>query len=139
MHHASRDSRRFIAFAPRLDRRTTGGHTGCGLRRDGDADLAAAADADEFVTRDADSIVGRIGGDSPVRYITSDDHRKWTVREIASNQYDRRDAHDLVFISHDVVRRVRDYPRDWHMLDDAALYALSLGPYRRRADDSPHL
>ena len=91
------------------------------------------------MTSDADPIVGRIGGDSPVRYITSADHRKWTVREIASNQYDRRDAHDLVFIAHDVVRRVRDYPRDWYMLDDAALYALSLGPYRRRGDDSPNL
>jgi hypothetical protein len=77
--------------------------------------------------RDADRAVGWIGGnDAPVRYIVDKDHREWTVREIASNLYDRRDARDLVFIAQDIVRRVRNYPPDWHRLDDQALYELSL-------------
>ena len=44
-----------------------------------------------------------------------------------SNQYDRRDARDLVFMSKDIARRVRTYPRDWYLLEDDGLYALSLG------------
>lgn len=81
---------------------------------------------------DADRIAGHIsGGESPVRYLSSSDHRRWTVREIASNRYDRRDARsgearDLAFIAPDIVRRIRHYPSDWYMLDDEALYALSL-------------
>ena len=45
-----------------------------------------------------------------------------------SNQYDRRDARDLVFMARDIVRRVRSYPREWYLLDDEQLYALSLSP-----------
>jgi hypothetical protein len=81
------------------------------------------------VSNDADSVVGRVGGgESPVRFITGADHRRWTVREMTSNQYDRRDARDLVFMARDIVRRVRSYPRDWHLLDDAQLFELSLLP-----------
>ena len=79
------------------------------------------------MTSNADDTIGRVeGGESPVRYIVDGDHRRWTVREIASNQYDRRDSRDLVFISRDIVRRVRNYPSEWFALDDDALYALSL-------------
>jgi hypothetical protein len=79
------------------------------------------------VTPNADDAIGHVGSsESPVRYIVDGDHRHWTVREIASNQYDRRDSRDLVFISRDIVRRVRNYPSEWYALDDAALYALSL-------------
>jgi hypothetical protein len=70
---------------------------------------------------------GRVdGGESRVRYITSADNRQWTVREMRSNLYDRRDQRDLVFMARDIVRRVRSYPRDWYQLDDEHLYALSL-------------
>lgn len=77
---------------------------------------------------DTDLPVGRIsGGDSRVRVFTDRENRRWTVREVTSNQYDRRDARDLVFMSKDIARRVRNYPRDWYLLDDEHLYALSLG------------
>ena len=80
------------------------------------------------MAQDIDSRAGRISsGESPVRIFTDRDHRRWTVREMATNQYDRRDARDLVFMSKDIARRVRNYPRDWHLLDDERLYALSLG------------
>jgi hypothetical protein len=75
-----------------------------------------------------DSIGGRVsGGESPVRVFTDRENRRWTVREVTSNQYDRRDARDLVFMSKDIARRVRRYPRDWYLLDDEDLYAVSLG------------
>jgi hypothetical protein len=81
------------------------------------------------VANDTDSGVGRIGSsESPIRFITGADNRRWTVREMTSNQYDRRDARDLVFMARDIVRRVRSYPRDWYLLDDEELYALSLSP-----------
>lgn len=77
---------------------------------------------------ETDSRAGRIsGGESPVRVFTDRHNRRWTVREVASNQYDRRDSRDLVFMSKDIARRVRNYPQDWHQLDDDGLYALSLG------------
>jgi hypothetical protein len=80
------------------------------------------------VTPSADDTVGRIeSSDSPVRYIVDGDRRRWTVREIASNRYDRRDSRDLVFMARDIVRRVRNYPAEWYALEDDALYALSLG------------
>jgi hypothetical protein len=70
---------------------------------------------------------GRVdGGESRVRYITSADQRQWTVREMRSNLYDRRDARDLVFMARDIVRRVRNYPVDWYQLDDEQLFTLSL-------------
>ena len=78
---------------------------------------------------ETDPVVGRIdSGESPIRFITSADHRRWTVREMRSNQYDRRDARDLVFMARDIVRRVRSYPNEWYLLDDEQLYALSLSP-----------
>jgi hypothetical protein len=81
------------------------------------------------VSNDTDRALGRIGGgESPVRFITDADARHWTVREMTSNQYDRREARDLVFMATDIVRRVRTFPRDWYLLDDHELYELSLSP-----------
>lgn len=47
----------------------------------------------------------------------------WTVR-LRSPAYDRRRP-DLVFECEQVIRRVRDYPADWHELSDEQLFALS--------------
>ena len=48
----------------------------------------------------------------------------WEVRLFVS-RYDRRSRPDLVFESDGVVRRVRDYPEDWHTLSDEMLFAIS--------------
>lgn len=60
------------------------------------------------------------------RTIVDPTTRVWFVREISGPTYDRRGSGSLVFLSDDVMRRVRDYPPDWHTLPDEALYALSL-------------
>jgi hypothetical protein len=57
------------------------------------------------------------------RYLTVDGVI-WEVRLFVS-QYDRRSRPDLVFESDGVVRRVRDYPEDWHTLSDEMLFAIS--------------
>jgi len=80
------------------------------------------------VGNDTDPRAGRVSSDeSPVRVFVDREHRRWTVREVVSSQYDRRGRRDLVFMSKDIARRVRTYPHDWHLLDDDRLYALSLG------------
>jgi hypothetical protein len=48
------------------------------------------------------------------------------VREVLGSAYDRRDGRLLVFMSDDIMRRVRNYPSDWHMWADEDLYRLSL-------------
>lgn len=48
----------------------------------------------------------------------------WTVR-LRLGTYDRRRP-DLVFESEHIIRRVRDYPENWHTLADEQLFALSL-------------
>lgn len=50
----------------------------------------------------------------------------WFVREMHAPSYDRRGAASLVFVSDEVMRRVRDYPPDWRSLTDHELYAVSL-------------
>ena len=67
-------------------------------------------------------------GTSIVRRFVDAEHRPWTVREVTSSQYDRRGARDLIFASVDIVRRVRNYPTNWHTLSDKELCALSLRP-----------
>ena len=57
------------------------------------------------------------------RYLIADGVR-WEVRLFVS-PYDRRSRPDLVFESAGVVRRVRDYPEDWHTLPDEVLFAIS--------------
>jgi hypothetical protein len=49
------------------------------------------------------------------------------VRETGADPYDRRAQSSLIFEADDAVRRVRNYPKDWHELPEAELYALSLG------------
>ena len=51
---------------------------------------------------------------------------RWTVR-LVMDAYDRRSRPDLVFDSEGIARRVRNYPDDWYLLPDEALFALSHG------------
>ena len=50
---------------------------------------------------------------------------EWRVSEEPFTDYDRRRGASIIFSSDNVVRRVRNYPRDWHELSDDALLALS--------------
>jgi len=50
---------------------------------------------------------------------------RWRVRESAFSPYDRRRGRSLIFWSDGAVRRVRDYPDDWHQLSDDELAQLS--------------
>jgi hypothetical protein len=49
--------------------------------------------------------------------------RQWLVFEHV-RPFDRRSSPDLVFESDAVVRRVRNYPADWHRLTSDQLWAL---------------
>jgi hypothetical protein len=51
----------------------------------------------------------------------------WLVYELPATPFDRRTTPSLVFESETTVRRVRDYPPDWRVLSDSALYELSWG------------
>jgi hypothetical protein len=50
---------------------------------------------------------------------------RWQVREMPFSSYDRRSGRSLIFWSDGAVRRVRDYPADWHLLSDGELAKLS--------------
>jgi hypothetical protein len=51
---------------------------------------------------------------------------QWRVYETPAPALDRRGGRHLVFDAEMVMRRVRNFPPDWHELPDDALYALSL-------------
>jgi hypothetical protein len=53
------------------------------------------------------------------------DGTRWRVKEMPFSQYDRRRGRSLIFWSEGAVRRVRDYPAEWHELSDEALALLS--------------
>jgi hypothetical protein len=53
------------------------------------------------------------------------DHELWRVYELGPAAYDRRGANTLVFESDGVIRRVRNYPKDWRELSVEELFALS--------------
>ena len=53
------------------------------------------------------------------------DGTRWRVKEMAFSLYDRRRGASLIFWSDGAVRRVRDYPTDWHALSDEELALLS--------------
>lgn len=53
------------------------------------------------------------------------DGRRWLVRE-STYSTDRRSGPCLIFDAETVIRRVRQFPADWHLLSDDELYALSL-------------
>jgi hypothetical protein len=55
------------------------------------------------------------------------DGTRWHVSERPFGDYDRRRGMSLIFASDFAVRRVRDFPADWHTLDDEELLALSWG------------
>ena len=59
------------------------------------------------------------------RVIVDSEGRTWIVREMPPGTYDRRGAPSLVFVTDDVMRRVRNYPADWHGRSDAELYEIS--------------
>lgn len=71
------------------------------------------SERDWYVTPDKRSILGSDGWE-------------WLVREFESRDIGAL-SRSLVFERPEVVRRVRDYPRDWAKLSDEQLYRLSLG------------
>jgi hypothetical protein len=60
-----------------------------------------------------------------VREFVDADGTRWQVKEMPFSHYDRRRGLSLIFWSEDAVRRVRDYPADWHQLSDSDLALLS--------------
>lgn len=63
--------------------------------------------------------------DRPSRVFHDADGICWTVSERDPDPYDRRSTPSLVFASDTIIRRVRQYPSDWHSLSDEALARLS--------------
>jgi hypothetical protein len=63
-------------------------------------------------------------GEGKIRRISADGVR-WIIREVPAPAFDRRGGTHLVFDGESVMRRVRDFPADWHDLPDDALYELS--------------
>ena len=61
------------------------------------------------------------------RVFYSADGTRWHVSERPFGDYDRRRGPSLIFASDFAVRRVRDFPADWHTLSDVDLLALSWG------------
>lgn len=59
-----------------------------------------------------------------VRRISADGVR-WIIREVPAPPFDRRGGTHLVFDGESIMRRVRQFPVDWHTLTDAELYELS--------------
>jgi hypothetical protein len=51
--------------------------------------------------------------------------RQWTVRE-AVVPYDRRSTPSLIFDCGDIVRRVRDFPRNWFECSSNELIDISI-------------
>ncbi len=60
------------------------------------------------------------------RTIVDREGRLWFVREMRTAPYDRRGGESLVFLTDEVMRRVREYPSHWRSLSDEQLYELSL-------------
>ena len=59
------------------------------------------------------------------RVFVDADGTRWRVKEMPFSLYDRRRGRSLIFWSDGAVRRVRDYPTDWHELPDEELAQLS--------------
>lgn len=60
-----------------------------------------------------------------VRVFIDADGTRWQVSERPFADYDRRRGLSLIFASDAAVRRVREYPENWHSLTDDELIALS--------------
>jgi hypothetical protein len=67
------------------------------------------------------------GGESISRVFFAPDGTRWHVSERPFGDYDRRRGLSLIFASDFAVRRVRDFPADWHTLSDEDLLAVSWG------------
>ena len=63
--------------------------------------------------------------DRTVRVFVDADGTRWQVSERPFADYDRRRGLSLIFASDAAVRRVREYPGNWHSLTDDELIALS--------------
>lgn len=59
-----------------------------------------------------------------VRRISADGLR-WVVQEVAAPAFDRRGGTHLLFDGETIMRRVREFPKNWHQLSDEELYELS--------------
>lgn len=59
-----------------------------------------------------------------VRRISADGLR-WVVQEVAAPAFDRRGGTHLLFDGETIMRRVREFPANWHELGDDELYDLS--------------
>jgi len=64
-------------------------------------------------------------GEERVRVFVDLDGTRWQVKEMPFSNYDRRRGRSLIFWSEGAVRRVRDYPANWHELSDDDLALLS--------------
>ena len=64
-------------------------------------------------------------GEERVRVFVDVDGTRWQVKEMPFSDYDRRRGLSLIFWSDGAVRRVRDYPANWHELSDGELAILS--------------
>ena len=59
-----------------------------------------------------------------VRRISADGLR-WVVQEVPAPAFDRRGGVHLMFDGETIMRRVREFPANWHELSDEELYELS--------------
>ena len=59
-----------------------------------------------------------------VRRISADGLR-WVVQEVPAPAFDRRGGTHLLFDGETIMRRVREFPKNWHQLGDEELYELS--------------
>ena len=73
--------------------------------------------------------VTRSAAPGKVRRISADGLR-WVVQEVQAPAFDRRGGTHLLFDGETIMRRVREFPANWHELGDDELYELSrrIGP-----------
>jgi hypothetical protein len=76
---------------------------------------------------DDDSPAPTKRSESLSRVFFAADGTRWHVSERPFGDYDRRRGASLIFSSDFAVRRVRNFPADWHTLSDDELVALSWG------------
>jgi hypothetical protein len=74
-----------------------------------------------------DSLAPTRRNEAVSRVFYAADGTRWHVSERPFGDYDRRRGASLIFASDFAVRRVRNFPADWHTLSDDELLALSWG------------
>ena len=70
----------------------------------------------------------RTGGAPRTRVIVDDGGRIWTVEQLRAGPTDPIQKASLLFTTENLMRRIRQFPDNWHSLADPELYALSLKP-----------